>query len=117
MQLEVVGKNYSTKVIKMAIANTTLNDTQIKVTLSVNGHKGEILKTTIAELAQVTSTNAFAASQKGATASILGLGTAFKGLWETIKAHPIIAGLTATIIIGTIVSGIYNNIRKSWLKL
>lgn len=48
--------------------------------------RGEILKTTTAEVFNAASTNAVAASQATTTGTTLGLGTAFKGLWIQIKA-------------------------------
>lgn len=51
-----------------------------------NGLRGEILKTTTAEVFNAASTNAVAASQATTTGTTLGLGTAFKGLWIQIKA-------------------------------
>lgn len=45
--------SYSTEAIKMAIAESTLNETQIKAILTKKGLKGEILETTTAELAEL----------------------------------------------------------------
>ncbi|MBP3505090.1 MAG: hypothetical protein J6K43_01620 [Lachnospiraceae bacterium] len=67
-ELKNVTASYSTEAVKMAIAQSTLNKTQIEAILSAKGLTGETLKTTTAELAQVTSTNALSASQAGATA-------------------------------------------------
>ena len=78
-------KGYSTEAVKMAISESTLNKEQIKAILYQKGLKGEILETTTAELAQVTSTNALSASQTTATATTTGLSAAFKGLWVTMK--------------------------------
>lgn len=58
---------YSTEAIKASIAESTLNEAQIKTILSSKGLKGELLKTTTAELAQATSTDALSASQKKIT--------------------------------------------------
>lgn len=84
-KLGVALKGYSTEVVKTAIAQSTLNETQIKAILYQQGLRGETLETTTAELAQITATNRLATSQKGATTSTLGLGTAFKGLGVKIK--------------------------------
>ena len=104
-QLTIQLKNYSIDAIKAAISQSTLNEEQIRTILSSKKLKGEILETTTAELAQITTNNAL-------TSSTLGLGNAFKGVWATIKAHPIIAGLTAVISIGTIAFGLYNKHQK-----
>ncbi len=83
--LRIIGSKYSLETLKSAIAQSTLNEQQIKSILLANGLQGELLKTTTAELAQITSTNTLSASQVGATTSTLGLGTAFKGLGIAIK--------------------------------
>lgn len=97
---------YSVEAVKAAIAQSTLNETQIKAILVEKGFKGQLLETTTAELAQATATNALAASEAGATASTLGLGAAFKGLGASIKAfalsNPI---LTAIAAIGVAIYG------------
>ncbi|MBD5478084.1 MAG: hypothetical protein HDR08_10505 [Lachnospiraceae bacterium] len=80
-----IGRSYTTETLKAAIAQSTLNDEQIKAILSANGFRGELLKTTTDELANAASTNAVAASQAETTATTLGLGTAFTGLWISIK--------------------------------
>lgn len=83
--LRIIGSKYSLETLKSAIAQSTLNEQQIKSILLANGLQGELLETTTAELAQITSTNTLSASQVGATTSTLGLGTAFKGLGIAIK--------------------------------
>lgn len=83
--LAVVGKSYTTEILKAAIAESKLNEQQIKRILYANGLRGKILETTTAELANAASTNAVAASQAGTTATTIGLGTAFEGLWISIK--------------------------------
>lgn len=92
-------KGYSTEAIKSAIAQSTLNEEQIKAILIEKGFEGQILETTTAELTQATATNALSASQTGATASTLGLGTAIKGLGASIKAlalaHPVLTAIAA----------------------
>lgn len=104
--LAVATKGYSAEAIKAAIAQSTLNETQIRAILVEKGFKGQLLETTTAELAQATATNALAASEAGATASTLGLGAAFKGLGASIKAfalsNPI---LTAIAAIGVAIYG------------
>lgn len=78
-ELRLVAKGYSVDALKMAIAQSTLNAEQIKAILSAKG-------LTEAEIEEFIATNALSASQKGATASTLGLGTAFKGLGVKIKS-------------------------------
>lgn len=83
--LTTIGQSYTTETLKAALAQSTLNKQQIKTILSANGLQGETLKLTTEELANAVSTNAVAASQAGTTATTLGLGAAFKGLWIVIK--------------------------------
>ena len=85
-ELELIGKSYTTEVLKAAIAQSELTKQQIETILSSNGLQGELLETTADELANAASTNAVAASQATTTGTTLGLGTAFKGLWIQIKA-------------------------------
>lgn len=68
------------------MAQSALNEKQIEAILYANGLRGEILKTTTAEVLNAASTNAVAASQATTTGTTIGLGTAFKGLWIQIKA-------------------------------
>ncbi len=79
-QLKDATKGYSTEVLKLAIAKTTLDETQIKEILSAKGLKGKILETTTAELAQATATNALSASEATATTVTESFSAAFKGL-------------------------------------
>ena len=83
--LAVATKGYSLEAVKMAIAESTLNEEQIRSILIKQGLQGEILETTTAELAQVTSTNALSASQEAAAATTMGFGNAMKGLGVSIK--------------------------------
>lgn len=98
-KLSEATKGYSIESIKAAIVQTTLNEEEIKAILTKKGLEGETLKVTTAELAQVTSTNALNASQKSATISTVGFGTAIKGLGASIKtlalAHPIMTAIAA----------------------
>ena len=85
----------------MAIAESVLNEEQIKAILVKQGLTGETLKTTTAELAQVTSTNKLATSQKVATGTTLGFSNAMKGLGASIKnlvlAHPVLLTIAGTL--------------------
>ena len=105
-KLAIALNGYSTEAIKAAIAQSTLNETQIRAILVEKGFKGQLLETTTAELAQATTANVLAASEKAATASTLGLGNAFKGLGASIKAfalsNPV---LTAIVAIGVAIWG------------
>lgn len=99
-------KSYSTEAVKSAIAQSTLNEEQIRAILIEKGLTGQLLETTTAELAQATTTNALAVSEGGATTATVGLGTAFKGLGASMKAfalsNPI---LTAIAAIGVTIYG------------
>lgn len=96
MTLSTIGKTNNLAVLKQAIARSTLNEKQIVAILTGAGLEKQELKTTTAELAQITSTNALSTSQEVATTSTLGLGTAFKGLGASIKttASSILAFMT-----------------------
>lgn len=76
--LAVATKNYSIETVKAAIAQGTFTEEQIRAILSAKG-------LTEAEIEEFIATNALSVSQAGATASTLGLGTAFKGLGVAIK--------------------------------
>ena len=93
--------------MKLALAQTTLNEKQIEGILANKGLTGETLKTTAAELSNVTSTNAMTVSQSAATTTTIGLKNAVKGLGTSLKnlvlAHPYllaIAGSLAAIKLG-----------------
>lgn len=124
--LKLIGRSYSTEILKAALAQSNLNEKQIEAILYANGLRGEILKNTAAELANAASTNAVAASQATTTTTTLGLGTAFKGLgikikqttasmWAFMAANPItmlVAGIAA------IATATYGAIKASdaWLN-
>lgn len=76
----------SMEATKMAITQSSLNQTQIEAILKQKGLKGEILETTTAELANTTATNAVAVAEGTATTATIALGNAFKGLGAKIKA-------------------------------
>ncbi len=104
--LALALNGYSTEAIKSAIAQSTLNDVQIKAILSSKGLAGQSLETTTAELAQATATNALAASEGVATTATAGFKNAVKGLGASMKAfalsNPI---LTAIAAIGVTIYG------------
>lgn len=91
----------SIEAIKMAIAQSTLNEDQIELVLSSKGLTGNILETTTAELANATATNAMAAVEGAATTATVGFDTAIKGLGASLKslaaAHPVLLAIVATI--------------------
>ncbi|MBD5136045.1 MAG: hypothetical protein HDT39_08820 [Lachnospiraceae bacterium] len=97
-RLKQALNGYSTEAVKAAIAQSTLNETQIKDILIHKGLQGEELQTTTTQLAQTASTNALAASQGTATVSTFGLKNAIRGLGVSIKslaaAHPVLTGIT-----------------------
>lgn len=100
--------SYSTEAIKMAIAESTLNETQIKAILTKKGLKGEILETTTAELAEITTTNGMSIAQKEATVSTLGLSNAFKGLGVSIKTFVMTNPLA---VLGGLAIGAYGLVK------
>lgn len=107
--LNDIGKSYTTETLKSAIAQSDLNKQQIKTILSANGLKGELLKTTTAELENAISINMVDKAQKKTWLSTVGLGKAFKGLWITLKSNPLL--LFATI--GTTVISIFSRLKQS----
>lgn len=93
--------DYSKEATKMALSQSQLNATQIKAVLVSKGLQGSLLKTTTAELANTTATNAMAATEGTATTATVGFGTAIKGLGASLKAlavaHPILLAITVTL--------------------
>lgn len=83
--LKNIGKSYTTETLKAAIAQSTLKKEQIETILSANGLQSELLKITTDELANAVTTNMVAKEQLKTTGTTLGLGTAFEGLWISIK--------------------------------
>ncbi len=77
--------DYSTEAVRAAISQSTLNKDLIEGILKSKGLTGETLKTTTAELANATATNAMSKSQEKATGSTSGLKYAMEGLGNSIK--------------------------------
>lgn len=109
-KLTKATKGYSTEALKMAISQSTVNKECIKAMLAQSGLEGEVLDTTVAELAQVTSTNALASSQQKASLTTKNFGNAMKGLGNTVlgaaKAHPVLAVISAVIALGVAIVSI-----------
>lgn len=101
LQLAESLSGYSIEAIKASIAESTLNEMQIRAILSQKGLTGNILETTTAELANATATNAVAVAEGTATTATVGFGTAIKGLGASLKslaaAHPVLLAITAAI--------------------
>lgn len=99
--------SYSVETVKSAIAQSTLNEEQIRAILIEKGLTGQLLETTTAELAQATTTNALAVSEGVATTATVGLGNAFKGLGASMKtfalSHPVLLAIAA---VGVTVYGV-----------
>lgn len=100
--------DYSKEATKMALSQSQLNATQIKDVLVSKGLQGSLLKTTTAELANATATNAVAVTEGTATTATVGFGTAIKGLGASLKAlavaHPVL--LTITVTLGAIAGAV-----------
>ena len=112
-ELESVGRSYTTATLKQALAQSTLNKKHIRAILYANGLRGEILKNTTAEVANAASTNMVAASQAGATASTLGLGTAFEGLAISLGISTAALGVFVAAIAAVAVAAVaYNTYQK-----
>lgn len=109
-KLKEATKGYSTEALKMAISQSTVNEECIRAMLLQSGLEGEVLETTVAELAQVTSTNALASSQQKASLTTKNFGNAMKGLGNTVlgaaKAHPVLAVISAVITLGVAIVSI-----------
>ena len=105
--LNDIGKEYTSDALKMAIAETTLDKTQINRILSARGLTGELLETTVAELTQATAANTLTAAEATATGTTGGFSLALKGLGAQLKAlivaHPVIASIAA---IGAVTFGV-----------
>ncbi|MBD5463231.1 MAG: phage tail tape measure protein [Lachnospiraceae bacterium] len=114
--LNSLTSTYSTEVLKLAIAQTTLDETQIKAILSAKGLKGEILETTTAELAQTTATNALSASEATATGTTGGLSTAFKGLAASLGISTAALGALVAGVAAVGVAAIAINKYKQYLE-
>lgn len=97
LQLAESLNGYSIEAIKASIAESPLNEMQIRAILSQKGLTGNILETTTAELANTTATNAMAAADGTATTATVGFGTAIKGLGASLKslaaAHPVLPAI------------------------
>lgn len=101
LQLAEALNGYSIGAIKASISESTLNEMQIRTILSQKGLTGNILETTTAELAAITTTNTMTVSEGAATTATVGLGTAIKGLGVTLKtfvaSHPYLVAIAAAI--------------------
>ncbi|MCI8624868.1 MAG: hypothetical protein HFI40_01060 [Lachnospiraceae bacterium] len=97
--LSAIGKKYHLTALKQAIAQSTLNESQIQSILIGKGYRGQLLETTVAELAQAIATNTLAASEATVTGTTNGFCLALKGLGAQLKAliaaHPVIAFISA----------------------
>ena len=78
---------------KTVLASGQLNTEQLNLiatsnifTKSVNGNKVSMSGLTLEEVKNAASTASLSTSQKATTGTTLGLGTAFKGLWISIKS-------------------------------
>jgi len=78
--LITAGRTYTTETLKAALAQSTLNQTQIEAVLIGNGLQGSMLNSTTAQLANAASMHAVAEEQAKATFITNSLGDAFKGL-------------------------------------
>lgn len=100
-KLAKATSGYSIEAVKASIAESTLNEMQIRAILSQKGLTGNILETTTAELANATATNTVAVAEGTATTATVGFGTAIKGLGASLKslaaAHPVLLAITAAI--------------------
>ena len=116
-ELTSASKGYSVEALKMAIAQTELDESQITAILTAKNLKGELLETTTAELAQITATNRTAASQAGATAStnifsasLKKLGLALKGL---VATHPVLTAIAGIAVATFAAVKVYDALTES----
>ena len=115
-ELKKSTASYSLEAVKMAIAETTLNEKQIERILSSKGLTGETLKTTTAELTAITTTNKLSASQEVATGTTSKFGFAMKGLLSSFLKFVKTPLGVATIIASTI-GIVYTAVKKHNQKL
>ena len=87
-------EGYNAEVLKLATSQVSLNEKQAQAIFIASGLSD-------AELDAAVQAAVFSAAEQKATASTLGFGTAAKGLWSTMKAHPFMSITTAVgIVIG-----------------
>jgi len=80
--------DFSLESVKLATSQMALEKAQATAIFTAKGLSG-------AELDAAVKTATLSASQKEATTSTLGLNAAAKGLWATMKAHPIMVATAA----------------------
>lgn len=79
--LSKVAQQYDTDVLKLITSQVSLTEKQATAIFTAKGLSGT-------ELDAAVKTATYSAAQKEAAASTLSLGTATKGLWATMVAHP-----------------------------
>lgn len=83
-----IAQKSSTEVLKLAASQVTLTKEQATAIFTAKGLSGT-------ELDAAVKTATMSAAQKEATSSTIGLSTATKGLWSTMKAHPMMVATAA----------------------
>lgn len=108
--LTTASERYSLKALKMAIAKTKLDESQIETILTAKKLKGASLETTTAELVQITATNRATASTNIFSASLKKLGLALKGL---VTAHPVLTTIARIAVAAFAAVKIFNALTES----
>lgn len=97
--LDFIGKNYSSNVLKSAISKSTLGTNSISRILTARGYTGDLLQSTTSELSRITELNRIAEAEKAAASAsdefkassdgligtLKGGGSVFKGLSDPLK--------------------------------
>lgn len=109
-------QGYSADTVKAAIAQSTLNESQIKTVLSAKKFKGELLNTTAAELAQTTQTNALNVSATTATGTTNSLGAAFQGLAAKIGISTAALGALVAAVAAVAVAAVAFSAYKQHME-
>ena len=68
--LDFIGKNYSSNVLKSAISKSTLGTNSISRILTARGLKGDLLQSTTSKLSRITELNRIAEAEKACRISL-----------------------------------------------
>ena len=98
-KLNLIGKKYTSNVLKSAISKSTLGTNSISRILTARGYTGDLLQSTTSELSRITELNRIAEAEKAAASAsdefrassdgligtLKGGGSVFKGLSDPLK--------------------------------
>ncbi|MDD6489178.1 MAG: hypothetical protein PUG48_05125 [Clostridia bacterium] len=98
----------SGKELIAALATTNLTNKERERILIEHGLSGAVLKTSMQTLAQSTANTTATVTTGALTTATSGLSAAFRGLWNVIKAHPIMT-IIATV---TMAISLFEQLRQ-----